>query len=80
MGKINFTKIATTTLLINIVLVPLGIFQQILDINLFGVVAENFAWAILLSYASFSILSFLIALTNEISGIKKALQKLSKKL
>ncbi len=80
MKKINFTKIATISLLVNIVLIPLGIFQQIFDINIFGIVAKNFAWAILLSYASFSLLIFLIALTNEIAGIKKALQKLSEKL
>ncbi len=71
MKKFNFTKIATISLLVNIVLIPLGIFQQIFDINIFGIVAENFAWAILLSYASFSLLIFLIALTNEIAGIKK---------
>ena len=80
MKKIDYTKIAIICLQINIIIVSIAIFQMIFGWNLFEKLLQSFAWAIILSYAIFSLCIFLISFLNEINGIRKALNKISEKL
>ena len=71
--SIDFTNISIKLLLINSVIASIGIIQAVLNINLFPVSVEAFAYALLLCFEIYVITFYLIAIISELRTIASAL-------